>query len=497
MKMPERQTILGLIDSIGNKELRCVDIVQQYLDRIQQLDKHLNCFREVYAERALDQARKVDKQIEAGKDVGPLAGLPIAIKDNIVTEFGKSSCGSRFLENYKSPFTSTAASRLINSGAIIIGKTNCDEFAMGSSNEHCAFGIVHNPWDANCVPGGSSGGSAAAVAAGLCPAALGSDTGGSIRQPAAFCNVVGAKPTYGRVSRYGLAAFGSSLDQIGPITQDVKDAAMLLKILAGADEHDSTSAQLPVPDYLEQIDTPIAKLRVGIPKQYISENNSDAVNQAVKNAIEVFRNQGAEIVDIDMPLTEYGVAAYYVIAPAEASSNLARYDGIRFGNRAEIGPDENLIDLYEKSRSQGFGPEVKRRIMLGTFVLSAGYYDAYYKRAMQVRRLIKQEYDSAFTKCDILLGPTAPTSAFEIGEKADPLSMYLGDVYTAITNIAGICAISLPGGFQQSDDRSLPIGIQIQCNAFDEQTMFRAARMFESQTDFHKVQPELAKTGNS
>lgn len=495
--MSERQTILNLADSIRNKEQRCVDVIQQYLDRIQQFDKHLNCFREIYAQQAIDEAKKVDKQIDAGKEVGPLAGIPIALKDNIVTKFGKSCCGSNFLEDYKSPFTSTAANSLINSGAIIIGKTNCDEFAMGSSNEHCAFGIVHNPWDANCVPGGSSGGSAAAVAAGLCTAALGSDTGGSIRQPAAFCNVVGAKPTYGRVSRYGLAAFGSSLDQIGPITQNVKDAALLLNIFAGEDEYDSTSAKLPVPDYLSKIDIPIDNLRVGVPKQYISENNSNEVNEAVENAIEVYRSQGAEIVEIDMPLTEYGVAAYYVIAPAEASSNLARYDGIRFGKRAEISTDEGLTDLYEKSRSQGFGPEVKLRIMLGTFVLSAGYYDAYYKRAMQVRRLIKQEYDSAFTKCEILLGPTTPTPAFEIGEKTDPLSMYLGDVYTAITNIAGICAISLPGGFKQAEDHMLPIGIQIQCKSFDEQTMFRAARMFESQTDFNNMQPDLANINKS
>ena len=352
-----------------------------------------------------------------------------------------------------------------------------------------AFGPTRNPWDTDRVPGGSSGGSAAAVAAGLCPGALGSDTGGSVRQPAALCGIVGVKPSYGRVSRLGLVAFGSSLDQIGSLARRVPDAALLLGVIAGADPGDSTCAERAVPDYLEKIDEPVEGLRLGVPRQYLSDDNDPAVNEALRRAIEVYRGLGASIIDIDLPLTGYAIATYYVIASAEASSNLARYDGIRYGRRAALEPGEDLFDLYAKSRAEGFGPEVQRRIMLGTYVLSAGYYDAYYTRALQVRRLIKREFDATFEHCDALLGPTSPTPAFAIGDKADPLSMYLCDLYTTGANIAGICAISIPGGHAEEAGRPLPVGIQLQCKAFDEATMFRVARMFEAATDFHTKRP--------
>ncbi len=489
--MDEGATIQGLVDALRRRESSAVELVDRYLQRIDRLNSSLNCFCETYPERAHATALQIDQQLAAGDQLGPLAGVPIAVKDNIVTDFGHTRCGSRFLENYKSPYASTAVERLEQAGAIIIGKTNCDEFGMGSSTEHCAFGAAHNPWDITRVPGGSSGGSAAAVTADLCCAALGSDTGGSIRQPAAFCGIVGAKPSYGRVSRYGLVAFGSSLDQIGPLARTVQDAALLLGVLAGADRHDSTCADRPVPDYVAQLETPTKSLRIGVPKQFLSDDNDPGVNAAVRDAIAVYRSHGAEIIEIDLPLSEYGIATYYVIAPAEASSNLARYDGIRYGRRAELGPDDDLLDLYARSRAEGFGPEVQRRIMLGTYVLSAGYYEAYYKRALQVRRLIKQELDAAFAQCDALLGPTTPTVAFSLGEKADPLSMYLCDVYTTIANIAGICAISIPAGFVSIDGKRLPVGIQIQCQAFDEATMFRIARMFEAATDHHTHRPDI------
>jgi aspartyl-tRNA(Asn)/glutamyl-tRNA(Gln) amidotransferase subunit A len=449
----------------------------------------------VYAEQAIERAREIDRRLAAGTHVGPLPGVPIAIKDNIVTNFGRTTCGSRMLENFRSPYTATAVQRLRDAGAIIIGKTNCDEFAMGSSTEHCAWGAVKNPHDPRRVPGGSSGGSAAAVAAELVPGALGSDTGGSIRQPASFCGVIGIKPSYGRVSRYGLVAFGSSLDQIGPFARSVADAALLLGVMAGRDERDSTSADVDVPDYLAELDMPIPDLRLGLPRQCLSEHNDPAVNDAVRRAVEVFRSLGATIIDIDLPLTDYGIATYYVIAPAEASSNLARYDGIRYGRRAsgkKRSDPFSLFDLYARSRAEGFGPEVQRRIMLGTYVLSAGYYDAYYKRALQVRRLIKQEYDRAFEQCHALIGPVAPTPAYRLGEMADPLSMYLGDVYTVNANVAGICGLSIPAAMASVDGVRLPIGLQIQCQAFDEATLLRVARMFEMAGGCPAVTPPMA-----
>ncbi len=454
--------------------------VEEALRRIDERDGDIRAFRETYRDRR-----------ETGVS-GPLAGVPIAIKDNIVTDRGHTACGSRFLERFESPYTGTAARKLIDAGAVIVGRTNCDEFGMGSSTENCAFGATRNPWDLSRVPGGSSGGSAAAVAAGMVPGALGSETGGSIRQPAAMCGIVGVKPSYGRVSRYGLVAFGSSLDQIGPFARTVGDAALLLQVIAGHDPHDSTSSPRGVPDYLEQIDQPVDGLRLGVPKQFLSDDNETAVNEAVQGAIDTYRGLGAEIVELDLPLTDYGIATYYVIATAEASSNLARYDGIRYGRRAELEPGEDLFDLYARSRAEGFGPEVRRRIMLGTYVLSAGYYDAYYLRALQVRRLIRQELDAAFEKCHALIGPTSPCTAFKLGEKTDPLSMYLCDLYTVNTNLAGLCAISIPCGFAETDDAPpLPIGLQIQCRAFDETTMFRVARMYEASTDHHTRHPAV------
>ncbi|MCH7546976.1 MAG: Asp-tRNA(Asn)/Glu-tRNA(Gln) amidotransferase subunit GatA [Planctomycetes bacterium] len=490
--MLETESLNQIVNAVKRGERSAREIVRECLDRIDVLDGDLSSFRETYPDEAIAVAEAIDRRIASGEDPGPLAGVPIALKDNIVTDYGRTSCGSLMLESYRSPFTSTAVERLQQAGAIIIGKTNCDEFAMGSSTEHCAFAITRNPWDLSRVPGGSSGGSATAVTSGLCLAALGSDTGGSVRQPAAFCGVVGVKPSYGRVSRYGLVAFGSSLDQIGPITRNVADSAAILQVIAGADRRDSTCADIHVADYQERLDAPISDLRIGVPRQYLGDRNDQEVNRVINDAIGVFRDLGAEIIEIDLPLTEYGVATYYVIAPAEASGNLARFDGVRYGRRAEMNRDDNLHDLYARNRGEGFGPEVRRRIMLGTFVLSAGYYEDYYRRALQARRLIKEEFDSVFEQCHAIIGPTAPSPAFTIGEKQDALSMYLCDVYTAITNIAGHCAISIPAGFAGVDGRQLPVGLHIQCKSFDEETMFRIARLFEANTDHHLQRPPTA-----
>ncbi|MHC4493794.1 MAG: Asp-tRNA(Asn)/Glu-tRNA(Gln) amidotransferase subunit GatA, partial [Planctomycetota bacterium] len=437
--------------------------LEQCLERIARLDGELHAFREVHPDEAMDAARAVDRRLAAGEDPGPLAGVPVAVKDNIATEIGHTTCGSRMLEEYRSPFSSTAVRRLLDNGAVVVGKTNCDEFGMGSSTEHCVFGTTRNPWDHTRVPGGSSGGSACAVAAGLCPAALGSETGGSIRQPAALCGTIGVKPSYGRVSRYGLVAFGSSLDQVGPFARSVRDAALLLGVMAGGDRNDSTCSDAEVPDYLATIEDPPDDLTIGVPREYLSDDNDPSVNGQVRAAIDVFREHGAKIVELELPLTADGLAVYYVIAPAEASSNLARYDGVRYGRRAQLAGDEDLFDLYARSRAEGFGPEVRRRIMLGTYVLSAGYHEAYYGRALKVRRLIREELDRAFERCHCLVGPTTPTPAFAIGEKADPLAMYLCDLYTVIANIAGICAISVPAGFATTGGATLPVGLQIQC----------------------------------
>jgi aspartyl-tRNA(Asn)/glutamyl-tRNA(Gln) amidotransferase subunit A len=458
---------------------------KETLERVRAANARLNAYNEVLEESCLADAAEADRRRS-----GALAGMMLAVKDNIATKVGHTTCSSKMLKNYRSPYEATVITKLRDAGAVIVGKTNLDEFAMGSSTENSAFGMSKNPWDLSRVPGGSSGGSAAAMAAGLCDIALGSDTGGSIRQPASLCGIVGLKPTYGRVSRYGLVAFGSSLDQIGPITRTVRDAAAVLQVIAGHDPRDSTSADMPVEDYVGELDEPLRGLRVGVPKEYLSDANDPRVNTAVREASEVYRKLGARIVEgIELPLTDVGISTYYVIAPAEASSNLARYDGIRYGHRAQLAAGEDLFDLYAKSRAEGFGPEVQRRIMIGTYVLSSGYYDAYYKRALQVRRLIKQEFDRAFERCDILLGPTSPTPAFVAGGKSDPLSMYLCDVYTVNTNIAGIPGISIQGGMADEGGKKLPIGIQLQAKPFAESMLLRAARMFESATTWHTMAP--------
>lgn len=466
-------------DAIRSRSTSAEAIVAAHLRRIESANPVLNAYHEVFHEESLERARQIDERLEHGGDPGLLAGVPVAIKDNIATRLGRTTCSSKMLEHYRSPFDATVVERLHAAGAIVIGKTNLDEFAMGSSTEHCAWGPVRNPWDPERVPGGSSGGSAAAVTADLAAIALGSDTGGSIRQPAALCGCVGVKPTYGRVSRFGLVAFGSSLDQIGPFTRSVRDAALVLTAITGIDPRDSTSADHPAEDFTRGLDEPPAKLRIGLPSAYMSDANDPEVNRVITDAIERFRSAGAEIVPVDLPLTDIGVSTYYVIAPAEACSNLARFDGIRYGHRAAMRPGDELIDLYARSRAEGFGDEVQRRIMLGTYVLSSGYYDAYYNRALRVRRLIKREFDEAFARCDVIIGPTSPTPAFRVGERSDPLSMYLCDVYTVNANIAGICGMSMPAGFAERNGRPLPVGLQLQAPAFEEHRMLRVARLFE------------------
>ena len=471
--------LTALRDSIASGAAGAERTCAAMLEAADRLNPSLNAFHETFRDHALAAARRVDEDVRAGRPLPPLAGVPVAVKDNIATSVGRTTCSSRMLGEYRSPFDATAVERLQAAGAIVVGKTNLDEFAMGSSGEHCHWGPVRNPWDTARVPGGSSAGSAAAVAAGLCAAAIGSDTGGSIRQPASLCGIVGLKPTYGRVSRWGLVAFGSSLDQIGPMTRSVRDAALMLDCMSGLDARDSTTADRPATTLAAAVDRPVEGLRVGIPRQYVSGANDPEVNAAVQAAADAYRAMGATVVEADLPLTDVGISTYYVIAPAEASSNLARYDGIRFGHRAQLKPGEDLFTLYARSHSEGFGPEVQRRIMLGTYMLSSGYYDAYYKRALQVRRRIKEEFDRAFASCDVLLGPTAPTPAFGFGANADPLAMYLCDVYTVNTNIAGICGVSLPAGYALRDGKHLPIGVQLQANAFEEERLLRAARMLE------------------
>ncbi|MBM4114100.1 MAG: Asp-tRNA(Asn)/Glu-tRNA(Gln) amidotransferase subunit GatA [Phycisphaerae bacterium] len=472
-------------DAVRNRSTSAEAVVASHLRRIHAANPALNAFHEVFDDAALARAREIDARAERGEDPGPLAGVPLAAKDNIATRLGRTTCSSRILENYRSPFDATVIERLLDAGAVLIGKTNLDEFAMGSSTEHCAWGAVSNPWDPSRVPGGSSGGSAAAVAADLCAIALGSDTGGSIRQPASLSGCVGLKPTYGRVSRYGLVAFGSSLDQIGPLTRSVRDAALVLDAICGLDPLDSTSADREPESFTAGLDDAPTPLRIGVPREYLSDANDPDVNRVVNEAIEVYRSAGAEIVPVELPLTDVGISTYYVIAPAEASSNLARFDGIRYGHRTTARSGDELFDLYARSRAEGFGEEVQRRIMLGTYVLSSGYYDAYYDRAMRVRRLIKQEFDTAFRACDAILGPTSPTPAFKTGELADPLAMYLCDVYTVNANIAGICGVSLPGGFALRDGRELPIGVQLQAPAFAERALLRIARLFERARSEH------------
>ncbi|MEE9585158.1 MAG: Asp-tRNA(Asn)/Glu-tRNA(Gln) amidotransferase subunit GatA, partial [Candidatus Brocadiales bacterium] len=427
-----------------------------------------------------------DTRVKGGERPGLLAGVPTAVKDNICTRGLRTTCASKILGNFVPPYDAHVTERLKAEGAVIVGKTNLDEFAMGSSTENSGFKPTRNPWDADRSPGGSSGGSAAAVAAGMAYMALGSDTGGSVRQPASFCGVVGMKPTYGRVSRYGLVAFGSSLDQIGPITRDVRDAALLLQVIAGHDERDSTCAKMPVPDYVSTLEDRIDGVRIGVPKEYFAEGLNDEVRQAVEGAIETYKSLGASVVEISLPHTPYAVAVYYIIATAEASSNLARYDGVRYGYRTAA--SDGIISMYSRSRAEGFGSEVKRRIMLGTYALSSGYYEAYYLKASKVRNLIRQDFLSAFEDVDVILGPTSPTPAFRIGERIEnPLEMYLSDVFTIPANLAGIPGISIPCGFTLEN---LPIGMQLMGRHFDELTLLKVARAFEKETDYHLKRPE-------
>lgn len=470
-------TIHELHDLLMRKELSVTEAVNIFLERIEAWNPKLNAFLTVLADHALSEAELFD----SGKrdlSMAPLAGVPLAIKDVICTKGIRTTCGSRILGNFLPPYDAAVSEMLLKAGALFLGKTNMDEFAMGSSNENSAYGPVHNPYDVERVSGGSSGGSAAAVAADLCAGALGTDTGGSIRQPASFCGVVGLKPTYGRVSRFGLVAFASSLDQIGPITKDVEDAALLLQVIAGHDQRDSTSVDRTVPDYRTALHEPLDGLKLGIPQEYFIEGMHPDVANAVQRATQTCRDLGAEIIEVSLPHTDFGVAAYYIIAPAEASSNLARYDGVKYGFRGADSKD--LMDMYCQSRLQGFGFEVKRRIMLGTYVLSAGYYDAYYKKASQVRTLIRQDFLDAFERCDALLTPVSPMPAFKIGEKKDdPLQMYLSDVFTLPASLAGVPGISVPCGVSSDN---LPIGLQILGRHFQEEVILRVAYQYEQAT---------------
>jgi aspartyl-tRNA(Asn)/glutamyl-tRNA(Gln) amidotransferase subunit A len=476
-------TLHELSDLLRQKKASSREVMESVFKRIKSVEPKVHAYLSLTEESALAQAKKADESAPRGH----LHGIPIGIKDNFLIEGTKTTCASKILENYVAPYTATSVQKLLNQGAVVVGKLNLDEFAMGSSNENSAFGGVKNPWDLERIPGGSSGGSAAAVAAGECVAATGTDTGGSIRLPAALTNLVGVKPTYGRVSRYGIVAFASSLDQVGPLAKDVTDAAILLNVLAGHDPKDSTSLDLPVPDYTKALQKDLKDWRIGIPKEYFIEGTDPEVAKALQTAIETVKKLGAECVDVTLPHTDYGVPTYYILATAEASSNLARYDGIRYGYRNREAKD--LTALYKKSRSEGFGPEVKRRIMLGTYVLSAGYYDAYYLRGQKVRTLIRRDFETAFQKCDVILTPVSPTPAWKIGEKIDdPLKMYLSDIFTINVNLAGLPGMSLPCGFTQS---GLPIGMQLIAKHFEEEKMFRVAYAYEQANDWHKRRPKL------
>lgn len=468
-------------ESIRKGAFSAREVVQEYMGRITRFDAKIRAYITVFENDALDQADRIDKKIAAGKNAGLLAGIPIAIKDNVCIQGTRTTCASKMLEQYHAPYDAHIIERLKQEGAICIGKTNLDEFAMGSSTENSGFFTTCNPWDTAYIPGGSSGGSAASVAASLAPWAIGSDTGGSIRQPASYCGIVGMKPTYGRVSRYGLIAFGSSLDQIGSLTRSVRDTAMLLRVIAGYDRRDSTSLDEPVPDYLQTIDRGVKGMKIGLPKEYFTEGLDRDVDKAIQEAVRVFKDRGAQVVDISLPHTKYAVSAYYIIAPSEASANLARYDGVKYGHRSKKAAD--LYNQYKLSRGEGFGSEVKRRIMLGTYALSSGYYDAYYAKAQKVRSLIQKDFMDCFNTVDVILTPTAPTPAFRIGEKADdPLKMYLSDVFTISCNLAGIPGISIPCGFA---GRHLPIGLQILGPLKGEEIVLQAAHAFQADTDFH------------
>lgn len=480
-------TIHEALDLLRRREISAVELTQAVLDRIVDVDNDIKAYITLLPETALEEARLADERRRAGMD-GLLLGIPLAIKDVICLAGAPTTCGSRILEHFTSPYNATVIERLRQAGAVFLGKTNTDEFAMGSSTENSAFFTTHNPWDLSRVPGGSSGGSAAAVSADEALGALGSDTGGSVRQPASLCGVVGLKPTYGRVSRYGLVAFASSLDQIGPLSKDVTDCALLLNAIAGHDTRDSTSLNASVPDYTQALRAELRGVRIGVPREYFAAGMQPGVETAVRTAIQVLADLGAEVTETSLPHTEYALPTYYLIAPAEASANLARYDGVKYGYAATEATDIDIWEVYRKTRQHGFGAEVKRRIMLGTYALSAGYYDAYYLKAQKVRTLIKQDFDRAFQQFDVLVGPTSPTVAFKIGEKiADPLQMYLSDVFTLAHNLAGICAISLPCGLSDG----LPVGLQISGPAMGEEIILRVAYAYEQATPWHTYKPAI------
>ena len=476
-----------LAADLAAKKFSSVELCSAFLDRIAALNPKLNAYITIDRERTLAQARVADERRARG-DAGPLTGVPLAHKDIFCAQGWRTSCGSKMLDNFIAPYDAHVVTRLNDEGMVTLGKTNMDEFAMGSSNETSFYGPVANPWDPSRVPGGSSGGSAAAVAARLAPAASGTDTGGSIRQPAALCGISGIKPTYGTVSRYGMIAFASSLDQGGPMAKSAADLGLLLNAMTGFDARDSTSIQREREDYCRDLDQPLKGLRIGLPKEFFASGLSAAVGSAIETALAEFKKLGATTVDVELPNSALSIPVYYVLAPAEASSNLARYDGVRYGYRASEYGD--LVDMYKKTRAQGFGAEVKRRIMIGTYVLSAGYYDAYYLKAQQLRRLIAQDFISAFERCDVIIGPTTPETAFKLGAKSDdPVSMYLSDIYTIAVNLAGLPGMSIPAGF---DEQGLPIGMQIIGNYFAEARMLNVAHQYQQQTDWHMREPKLA-----
>jgi aspartyl-tRNA(Asn)/glutamyl-tRNA(Gln) amidotransferase subunit A len=477
-------TISEIKKLLAENKITYTELVLNALNRIKERDHEIGAFLHVADEEALVEARKWDAAKAAGETLPVLAGIPIAIKNNILVQGRKATAASKILEDYTATYDATVIQRLRSAGAILLGETNMDEFAHGSSTENSAFFTTKNPWNTKKVPGGSSGGSVVAVAAGFAPAALGSDTGGSVRQPSALCGVVGLKPTYGRVSRYGLIAMASSLDQVSPCARTVDDVATIFSVIAGNDDKDATTVERPMPD-LNKISTSVKGLRIGIPKEYFLEGMDEAVRKSVLDAVEVLKTNGAEVEEISLPHAEYGIATYYIVMPCEVSSNLARMDGIRFGLKAEGG---SLLETYLAARGQGFGPEAKRRIMLGSFALSKGYSDAYYKKALRVRELIRRDFEEAFKKVDVIVTPTSPSVAWDIGAKfEDPLTMYLSDIYTVTANLAGIPAMSIPCGF----DQGLPIGLQLMAKPFDEESLFRVGKFYQSVTDFHKKSPDL------
>lgn len=477
------KTLKQLADGLAGGEFSSLELTQAYLQKIKTDDAKYNAFISVTEAQALESAKQAD-ELRANGKAGTLTGLPIAVKDIFCTDGVKTTCGSKMLDNFVAPYESTATQKLKDAGFVNLGKTNLDEFAMGSSTESSFYGPTKNPWDLNKVPGGSSGGSAVAVAAGLAPAALGTDTGGSIRQPAAFCGITGLKPTYGRVSRWGMIAYGSSLDQGGPMTQTAEDAALIMNTIAGFDAKDSTSMDRPVEDYTATLDQPLKGLKIGLPKEYFGDALNDGIRSAVMDAVKEFEKMGAVVKEISLPRTDLSIPAYYIIAPAEASTNLSRFDGVKYGYRCE--DPQDLMDMYLRSRSEGFGDEVKRRIMVGTYALSAGYYDAYYRKAQQLRRLIKQDFQAALADVDVIMGPATPSTAWNIGEKnQDPVAMYMEDIYTLSVNLAGLPGMSVPCGFKDG----MPVGLQVIGNYFSEAKLLNIGHQFQTATDWHTKKP--------